>query len=431
MNNLIKNIKNLQKNGFFAIYFSSILTKVVVLFGGVLIVRLLSIDEYASYTLINNAFSMLNILGDFGTTSALLIFLIQEKENKEKYNNYLKFGIKYAILTSLLSTIFILLSPFYYPYKNISIATYSIFLCFIPLLNVLTGIVSMILRSKEENKKYSFYQVISIIIHYVVTILLILIWGLPGSIFCQYVYGILILLVGLYIIRHYKLIKFNKNKEKCKLNKNERKDFIKLAISSQSANLTSSLLYSIDIFIIGLMITNNKYLAIYKVATVIPTALSFLPNCLMIYLIPKFVQHAKDEKWIMKNFKKTVLYGFVVYFTIYILCSVFSKYIFLILYGEQYIEAMYPFLILMFGFLINATFNVLLGNIICALKKPLYNTIINAISLLVNVLFNYILIKKFGYIGASITTTCIIIISSILSFIFLKKILKSNRELKL
>ena len=89
---------------------------------------------------------------------------------------------------------------------------------------------------------------------------------------------------------------------------------------------------------------------------------------------------------------------------------------------------MYPFLVLMVGFLINSTFNVPIGNIICASKKPSYNTIINLISLCCNAVLNYVLIKYIGYIGAAVTTTCITIISSIFSFIFLKKILKSNRR---
>ena len=86
--NIRKTIKNLHKSGFFAIYFSTILTKVVVLLGGIFIVRFLSIEDYAIYTLINNAFSMLTILGDFGVSAALLLFLIENNGNEKKYNSY-------------------------------------------------------------------------------------------------------------------------------------------------------------------------------------------------------------------------------------------------------------------------------------------------------------------------------------------------------
>lgn len=426
MQNIIMEIKKLRKDGFFAIYLSTILTKVIVLFGGILIVRLLSIDEYANYTLINNAFSMLTILGDFGTTSALFLFLVQEKNNNKKYDAYLKYGIKYAVTTSFFSSLFILLSPFFYPYKNQLILSYSLFLCMIPLLNVLFGIVNMILRSKEENKKYSIFQVIAILIHYISAVSMTKLFGLKGSIVCQYVYGILIVLVGFFILIHYNIIKFDKNKNK--LTKKNKKEFMKLAFSSQFANLTSYFLYSVDIFVIGLVITNNEQVSLYKVSTVIPNALAFLPGCLMMYLLPKFVKNSKNEQWIMTQLKKIILYGFVIYFLIYLFFSIFSKNIILILYGEKYIDSVYPFLILMVGFLINATFCVPICNIICALKKHNYNTITNTIAILCNVTLNYIFIKKFGYIGASITTTLVTILSSVLSFIFLKKILKSNKE---
>ena len=411
MNNIKSSIKKLHKKGFFAIYFSTILTKVVVLFGGVFIVRLLSIDDYAIYTLVNNAYSMLTILGDFGVSSALLLFLLENIDDNRRYNDYLKFGIKYGLITSLINAAVILLSPVFYPYRTKIVERYTLILLFIPLFTMGINIISSILRAKKDNNRYSIYQVINVICHYSVVIPMCIVLGLLGSIASQYIYSFIIFIIGVFLVRKYII----KSKTKTEgLSKLEKKEFIKYAISTQTANLTSTLLYSIDIFVIGLLVTNARNLSIYKVATIIPNALSFLPSCLMIYLIPYYVNHNKDNQWIKNSTKKLFKYGFFIYLVISILLILSSKYIFLILYGKEYVEAMYPFMILIVGFLFNSTFKVPIGNIISSLKYPMYNTVVNIICLVCNLVFNYLFIKLFGYIGAAITTTMITIIASLL-----------------
>ena len=423
--NIRKTIKNLHKGGFFAIYFSTILTKVVVLLGGIFIVRFLSIEDYAIYTLINNAFSMLTILGDFGVSAALLLFLIENNGNEKKYNSYLKFGIKYGLISSLISAFVIFLSPAFYPYRTKVVERYTLILVFIPMITAGINIISSILRAKKDNKRYSIYQIINVICHYSIIIPMCILLGVLGSIVSQYIYMLLTFIIGLFLVKKY----FGKTEGKAdNLSKKEKKGFIRYAVSSQTANLTSTLLYSIDIFVIGQMVVNTRDLSIYKVATIIPNALSFLPSCLMIYLLPYYVNHNKDNQWIKENTKKLFKYGFLGYFVISLLLIACSKYIFLILYGKKYIDAMYAFMILIIGFLFNSTFKVPIGNIISALKYPIYNTIVNIICLACNLIFNYLFIKIFGYIGAAITTTTITILSSALYLIILKKVLKKNEK---
>ena len=425
MNNIRKVIKKLSKNGFFALYFSSILTKVFVLFGGVLIVRILSVDDYAIYTLINNAFSILTILGDFGVSSAILLYLIESKNSEEKYNSYLKFGIRFGLISSIISALVIILSPFFYPYRSQLVKDYSVFLCFIPFFIVAINIINAILRANNDNKKYSLYQIVHVFSHYAVIVPMCMIFGVFGSVFSQYVYYSITVVIGLFLVKKY----INGKKiKKILLSKKEKFDFFKYSVAAQTVNLTNTLLYSIDIFVIGQLVVDSQELSLYKVATIIPNALSFLPVCLMVYFVPLYVSHNKDIDWIKNNNKKLFKYGFIVYLIISVILILSSKYIFLLLYGEEYVESMYAFIILVIGFLFNSTFKVPIGNIISALKYPVYNTIANVICLVCNLVFNYLFISIFGYIGAAITTTSINIISSILYLFMLKNVL--NKTMK-
>ena len=396
------------------------MTKVVVLLGGILIVRLLGVEDYATYTLINNAFSMLTILGDLGVSSALFQFLVEKRNDEEEYNNYLKYGIRCSIFAGLISGLLILLSPLFYPYRSNEIRYYTLIMCLLPLMSALFNVVCMILRANEENKKYSIYQVINAISHYSFIVVLILIFALPGSIFSQYISIAVTLIVGLFILYKSKLISINKKVKKIK--RDSSKKFLKLAIGTQLSQITSTLLYSLDIFVISQMIVDTNEIAIYKVATVIPNALAFLPACLMIYSLPSFIKNRNNKQMIYSKTKKIIKYGFLVYFSIFAISCLLSKPIFLLLYGEHYIEARYSFMILMLGFLFNATIRVPIGNIFGALKKPHLNTIINIICLILNVIFNIIFVKWFGYIGAAITTTSILIITSIIYYVIFRRV---------
>ena len=178
-----------------------------------------------------------------------------------------------VLFSSLTSIILILLSPIYYPYQNEVIEQLTFIMCGIPILTNSINYIGMILRVKKENNKYSLFQVLTTIIHYATIIIVTLLFGLKGSLISQYIYNIIILVIGCFFIR--KHLKLNIAE---KIDKEKRKSFWKMGISNQLNNTLGSLLYQIDIFILGIMTTNTIDVSIYKVATIIPNALVFLPQ---------------------------------------------------------------------------------------------------------------------------------------------------------
>lgn len=412
----------LKKTGFFSIVISSVFSKVIVFLGGILIVRLLSQDDYANYTLIINAFSILSILGDWGASSATLQFMSEENNNKEKAEVFLKFGVKITILSAIISGILIFCSKLYYPFKNETVANLTTLLFLVPILTFTINLISNILRAKKENHKFSLFQVLSIIIHYLVIIPLTLLFGLFGSIISQYIYNILILILGIFIVK--KVV--SKSNDTGKVSKSEKKSFLKFAMGSQINNSISNLLYTIDIFTIGLLVANSSDLAIYKVSTIIPSALSFLPYCFIIYIFPYFVEHNKNKSWLSSKLKDIIKYGAFIYGIISILLMFSSYYLILWLYGPEYLGAVLPFNILIIGFFFMATVTIPTLHVIHSMRKVKVNILINIISIVLNFVFNIIFISLWGIIGAAVATALVKFIMSIISLLYARKYLKND-----
>lgn len=424
MRNKFKNeIKKLRKNGFFSIYFSTICLKVVTLFGGILIVRLLNKEDYGTYTLVLNAISILSIFGDLGASDATLQYALEKEDNEKKQKGTFIFGIKMLLFSTLFSSLLILLSPLFYPYKDINIEKLTFMLIFIPTLTSFVNYIAILLRVKKENKKFSCYQLLSTFIHYLIVIICTIFWGLNGSLLSQYLYNIVIIIIGILIIK--KNVSVG---DYDKLEKKEKKDFLKLAIATQFNHTLSNMLYSVDIFILGIMIIKTSDVSIYKVATVIPTALVFLPQCLMIYFLPYFVKNSGDKKWIKTGTKKLILYSIPFYAIITLIFIFLSKYIILLLYGKEYIDATMPFILLMIGFFFTATIKEPITSIAYVLHKIKFNVYMSIFSLIFNLILNILFVKLFGVVGVAISTLIINILCALISIIYIKKVLKEDRD---
>lgn len=202
MSERIKNLlKKLFKTGFFSIYIATIGSKVITLLGGVLIVRILSQEDYGIYTLVLNAISMLCIFGDFGASGATLQYGIESEKDLKKQSGFFKLGLRMIIFASLASFALIILSPLYYPYQNETIGKLTFMMAGIAIFTNLVNYIGMILRVKKKNNLYSAYQILTTIIHYTVVIVLTILFGLKGSLFSQYIYNIIIFIIGCFFIR--------------------------------------------------------------------------------------------------------------------------------------------------------------------------------------------------------------------------------------
>lgn len=412
-----KELKKLIKTGFFSIFLSSVLSKILVFIGGTLVVRVLSKNDYGVYAYVLNCISMLTLFNDFGASSAALQFLTEEQENYEYKGKVINYTFKVTILSSLFSCLLIAFSSLFYPFTIDEAKGLTRFLFMLPLITTIGGLFPTIIRSNLDNKKYAIFQIFSTFVSYLFLIGLSYFFGLNGAICSQYVYNVAILLFGLYL----SFIYLKKYRTKNILDKKAKKEFLKFSFASQVNNTIAGLLIIVDTFVIGLLISDPNVIATYKVGSAIPHALTFISSCVAVYIIPYFIKNNKNYKWLKSNFKKMLLYGTIGYGLIFGLITVCASMIIKIMYGNEYLSAVPVFIILMVGLFFTSAYKVPAANMLHSMKKIKINIIVNIVSIILNAILNVIFIKKFGFVGAAITTTFINIFSSLFYVIYLLK----------
>lgn len=137
-----KQIYGLRRKGFFSIFISSAASKVITFIGGMIIVRIMSKEDYGSYTYVINCLGVLTILNDFGCAQATMQLCSEYNKDKKKYEEYFIFGIRTGLGFVIITSIVVFLSPFFYPYNSEDMARLVQELCLFPLISTVNSFFS-------------------------------------------------------------------------------------------------------------------------------------------------------------------------------------------------------------------------------------------------------------------------------------------------
>ena len=94
---------------------------------------------------------------------------------------------------------------------------------------------------------------------------------------------------------------------------------------------------------------------------------------------------------------------------------VFARPVVVLIFGEQYLDAVPVMQIVMVGFFITATFRTPAGNLLVTQRKLVTNSVIGIILMIACVISSFILIPAYGMIGAALSYDICMLVGSILS----------------
>lgn len=418
-----KNITKLINTGFFHVFGSNVLNKIMQFASGIFIVRVLTQLEYGLFTYSQNIISFFLLLNGFGIMSGLLQYGSKTTDDNKKAE-YIKYTVKVSIFSSAI-LIFLILIYFYFG-EFITNDARNVFLLmvFTPITSLLVEFIQIKNRIDLNNKAMAIFSNVNTFMN------------LTGMIIGGYFFGITGVVIGKYLGNLIPVIMYRENiiyvfkkwNYIANLEKKEKKEINKFSLISMTNNSISQLLYLLDVFLIGIMIVDSLVIAEYKTATLIPIALNFIPLSLMVYIYPYFARNSEDKEWIYDKYKKMILFFGLFNLLISLFLVFLAKPIIYIIFGEQYLGIVPIFQVFAIGYFFAGTFRIPGGNILASIGAVKYNFYTTIISGLLNIILSVILINVYGAMGAALATVLIFIISGLMSNIVILRKIKPNKK---
>lgn len=398
----------LFRTGFFSVFFSNVLCKVLTFIGGMIIVRILSKSDYGQYTYVMNCYGMLILLNDLGCSCAAVQFCNENHNDAKRFNDFYVYGFTRGMMFSGITALLLLLSPWFYPFKEAEAAHLAQLLCLMPFFSTASSFFLENLRLRLEYTLYGVINVFQTVVHYLVILPLTYWIGVRGAVLSNYVITLLVLLFTLAVSRG----KLGFSWGNTALPQADRQSFLKLAFSSQLNNGVAQGLVMLDVFLIGIFIADNEVISSYKVASTIPSALAFIPRAVVTYVTPYFARNNKDLPWVRRYYAELTLASMAGNLVITLGCIAAAAWVVPLIFGAQYEDAVPCFIVLMIGYFFYASFQCPTQNIIYTQRKIRVNLVITFVSGACNCVLDTLLILYSGSIGAAWATTAVHMIAS-------------------
>ena len=329
----------------------------------------------------------------FGLNVSSIFYIGKKKYSpKEVFSQNIIFSFFLGILTILIGLIIVFFfSDKFFPGVEKTYLFLAIFL--IPFAIFFDFVISILLGMQKIKKYNLLYFLQSFLFLFLVVILIFgLKFGITVTILSQ-IFSFAFVGIFLFFITKKEvgglLLKFNKN---------YFKDAFGYGFKNYLSEILGFLHYRVDLFLVNFFI-NPIAVGFYYVAVKLAESIIFISQSAATVLFPK-VSSENDSKR-LKEFTPLVCRNvlFITFFIALIL-FVFSHGIIKLFYSEEFLDSIRPFQILLAGSFFIAGWKILASDII-ARGKPMLNTYIGSLSVILNIILNILWIPKWGIVGAA------------------------------
>lgn len=343
--------------------------------------------------------------------------LLTNEEDKQSLLHYVvKNGTFASIFLSFFIAVIALLYPFNFENTGLYVAVFS--LCFIP--HFLLSAIKIQLRLQHNNKTFALVETVYNMLLVLLVFILSYLYKENGYI------SALILTPALTSVIFFNKIKNNKKQAK-KLSITNKK-FWKYGVFASLSNVTTQLLFVVDIFLIGYLLKNAENVTYYRYISLIPFSILFIPRVFITTDFVTITENSYQKKYITNYIKSYLLLFTLLSIFINLFSWLFAKEI-LLIFGEEFANFTKSFIVLMIGVSGIFIFRNLFGNLLSSIGKAHTNYYITSIGLILNFLSNYYLIPKFGVLGASITSAVIMWITGFISCVWFIALYKNYAKI--
>jgi len=380
--------------------------------------RFLGPSGKGTLTIIMAYLGILVLIGNMGIGLASVFYLGQKKYS---FDEIVTNAITYALF---LSIGLILIGYFG------SLALRNLFLKDIPPRYIFLSLViipsylsnlylSRIILGLQRIELYNLFSVLEALLTAILLIIFLMYTpNVLNAILATLFSSLLMTIIGSILIRKIsgRVIKF-------KANLSLFKESFQYGVKAQVANLMQFLNYRLDIFLVNYFV-NPAAVGIYSVAVSLAESFWRVANSVATVLFP-YSSMVQDEIQLSKFTAKACRIGFLITLLLILFIMPFVSLLIRSLFGESFITADKPFLILLPGILFY-TVTSIVSSYFAGRGKPGLNAIISSIAFIITILFDILLIPGWGILGASVATSLSYVISMVATVIFFNRFSKLN-----
>lgn len=414
-------IKKLFSAGFFHIFGSTVINKVLVFLSATVIVRILSKAEYGVFSYSWNAFSLILLFSGFGIEAGSLQILSECKDDEPRYLGVLSYSIRFGCIFNLFLSVVIIGIGLFIPFPFEGSGILLVLLCLLPELTVFYNLQTIYLRTLKKNRSFSALSLTNTFFVSLLTVLGAFVFSARGLIAGRYIGYIVSIIIGLVILRIPLSFKYSQT-----ISPLDKKDLLKISSIGLVNNGLSQLMYLLDVFVIGIVLVSETNVASYKVATQIPNALTFIPGAVVTFIYPYFAEHRNEKKICMHRYKQVIIAMAGLNFIISTSLFLFAPIILHVFFGSQYYDAVTSFRILVISYFFSGTFRVISGNLLATQRKYSFQLFVAIFSGVTNIVADYCLVSGYGMNGAAIATLIVTILTSFLNTFYLIRVFISD-----
>lgn len=403
-----KKVKKLFTSGFFHIFGGNVINKVITFVSGVVLVRILTKTEYGTFTYAWNIYGIVLLFSGLGLDSSLLQLSSEHCGEEEYTKSACTYSARLGLLFNGLLFLTLILLGVFAPLKIEAGRPILCALCLLPLFQFLYSMIVSYLRAQRRNQEFAKLTVLNTFVCFSVSIVAALLVREMGLVIGHYAAAISATVVG---ILYFRVHLFSKNP--IDIGK-DKKALLQIGLISMVNNGLSQLMYLLDVFVLGIVDPQETILASYKVATIIPTALTFIPQSLMLYVYPYFAEHREDGKWCLRRYKQILLGLGALNLCVSAVLVVAAPLIMGLVFGKEYLDAVPVFRLLSINYFISGTFRIVSGNLLVTQRRLKFNLLVAIVTSVTNIIADYFFIQWWGFMGAAYATVLVVLISSIM-----------------
>jgi len=405
-------IQDFQKLGGNHILFANVASKLLSFASSVAAIRLLTAEGYGAITYGLSIFLFLRPFMGGGAHFGILRFgPLQESTSAKKslYKYSLGKGSLFNVILVILLLVIIQLPIFKIEESRIyTLVLGSQLFTLFPF-----ELIKSHYRVLMKNRTYAYVDVIFYGFQ------LLLIFSLTPF-FNEWGYILAICASPLITFIIYSLLLSSSKNESPNIQKTENKGLWNYSIKVSFSSSASQLLFILDFFLIGLLLTNPTQLAGYRSATIIPLSLLFIPTAYITTYYVSISSNFEDRSFLNKFIAN--YWKIIIPLTVLITMSLwfFSSSLLELFFGKEYKGFYHVFRILAIGMAGAFIFRIPFGNLLMGVGKAGKNLLVSLTTLALNLILNLLLVPKYGIIGAAWATSVSLWFSGLIAlFLFI------------